>query len=29
MRYELADHEWLVIKPMLPNRVAKDRVPVF
>lgn len=20
MRYELADHEWIAIKPMLPNK---------
>jgi len=20
MRYELADHEWVAIKPMLPNK---------
>jgi len=27
MRYELTDHEWAAIKPMLPNKCLKaDRV---
>jgi transposase len=25
MRYELTDHEWAAIKPMLPNRPAASR----